>query len=224
MPKSDEIVQLLNEGKNSGEIIDMGYKKGTVYITQRKWREGEVNIPLVVDNKSDIASPALTPQSATMSPDIESDPEIVQLKKEIRIAELNRQLAKAKAPSEMEILVTSARDMGEERCESCNYADNGLCTFWVWPTASEIPSGIGEPVLEEEDVWRIKPTSLYCAMCTISVENAIEELEDALKKVPFHDIRDRFTCGCGTKGMLAFSIKCTTCSKETWWGWWPKEK
>ena len=223
MDKSDKIVQLLNEGKNSCEIITMGYKKGTVYSTQRKWRQRNVK-PTHRVNEVTTGRITSNQRSITESIDIESDPEIVQLKKEIRMAELNRQLAKAKAPSEVETLVTSAQEIGQKRCESCDYEDNGLCTFWKWSTASEIPSGIGEPVLEKKDVWRMKPTSLYCAMCTISVENDIDELEDALVKVPFRDIQDRFTCECETKGMLAFSIKCTMCRKETWWGWWPKEE
>ena len=224
MAKSNEIIKLLAQGKTSGEIIGMGYKKGTVYSTQRKWRQGKAEASSRV-NKVSISPNESNHQSISALADIESDPEIVQLKKEIRIAELNRQLAKAKAPSEVETLVTSAQEIGQKRCESCDYEDNGLCTFWEWSTASEIPSGIGEPVLEEEeDMWRIKPTSLYCAMCTISIENDIERLEVSLGKVPFRDILNQFTCECGTKGMLAFSIKCTKCEKETWSGWWPEEK
>ena len=41
---SDEIIKLLSEGKNSGDIIGMGYKKGTVYSTQRKWRQGKIKL------------------------------------------------------------------------------------------------------------------------------------------------------------------------------------
>ena len=37
--KSDAIVELLVEGKSSREIIEMGYKKGTVYSTQPKWHQ-----------------------------------------------------------------------------------------------------------------------------------------------------------------------------------------
>ncbi len=37
----DSIIKLLTEGKSSGEIIGMGYKAGTVYGTQRKWRQDE---------------------------------------------------------------------------------------------------------------------------------------------------------------------------------------
>lgn len=173
MTKSDKIIQLLKEGKNSGDIIGMGYKKGTVYSAQRKWRRGKAeHSPKVEDVATD--SSRSNHQAVTELADIESDPEIVQLKKEIRIAELNRQLAKAKAPSEVDILVASAREIGQERYESCDYEDNGRCTIWKWATASEIPSGIGEPVLDKKDVWRIKPASLYCAMCTASLEEAVK--------------------------------------------------
>ena len=223
MAKSDEIIKLLAEGKTSGEIIAMGYKKGTVYSTQRKWRRGKAEASSIV-NKGSKNPAGSNQQSISALSDIESDPEIVQLKKEIRIAELNRQLAKAKAPSEVEALVTVAQEIGQEKFENCYYKGNGLCTHWEWSASSEIHSGIGELVLDEEGAWRIKPTALYCAMCTLPIERDIEVLEEALWAVPFRNIQDRFTCECGPKGMLAFFIKCTKCEKETWSGWWPEEK
>jgi hypothetical protein len=38
--KGNEISKLLIEGKNSREIIELGYRPGTVYRSQRRWRRG----------------------------------------------------------------------------------------------------------------------------------------------------------------------------------------
>jgi hypothetical protein len=48
--KSKEILKLLDEGKNSKEIIDKGYKPGTVYSTQREWRQGVKVNAVGIDN------------------------------------------------------------------------------------------------------------------------------------------------------------------------------
>ena len=220
---SDEIIKLLVEGKTSTDIINKGYKRGTVYTTQRKWRQGKVKTH-PGDNNSTLTGAVFTPQTASTEPDIESDPEIVQLKKEIRKAELQKQLGTAKAPSEMEILIVAAIEAGQARQEECRYEENGLCTLCQWSSRDKVPQGIGELVMECKDTWRIKPSPLYCAMCTVSLEAADEGLQENLAKIPLLDIRYRFTCECGTKGMLSFYIKCTSCGEETWLGWWPKEQ
>jgi len=37
-------------------------------------------------------------------------------------------------------------------------------------------------------------------------------------------LREVFGCGsCGAKGTVASRIMCTSCHKESWWGWWPKK-
>ncbi|MBI3954194.1 MAG: hypothetical protein HY330_06740 [Chloroflexi bacterium] len=60
------------------------------------------------------------------------------------------------------------------------------------------------------------------------VEQTLEEtreatvrLGDALKASPLSRLRGRFSCGCGAKGHVAVSIKCTSCDTERWWGWFP---
>ena len=223
---SDEILQLLIEGKNSNEIISMGYKKGTVYSTQRKWRQGKIKTPPDVES---IATPSNTPRARASQPtnaplEIESDPEIVQLKKEIRIAELQKQLDRAQAPSEIEILIAAAYKIGCQRHEECVCEDNGLCMVWEWSSKDEVPKDIGELVLEGKDTWRMKPSPLYCAMCVASLEGAVEKLDDGLAEIPLANIRERFSCECGTEGMVAVSIKCTACGRDTWWGQWPKKE
>ena len=120
------------------------------------------------------------------------------------------------APVDMEILVAAARDLGQERREECDYEVNGLCKFWKWSTADAIPKGIGEPVSEGKDSWRIRPSPLYCALC-------VANLEGTLQETPTSGLKSRFNCDCGSKRMVAVSVKCTKCDAETWWGWHPKK-
>lgn len=219
----DTIIALLDEGKTSGEIIGMGYKAGTVYGAQRRWRQGKTEIG-AEDSTTASAKKMSTPITAITGPDIECDPEIVELKKEIRKAELKRQLGMAKAPLDIDILLSAAFDIGKDRLNSCDYAEDGLCTLWQWSRTDEIPKGIGEAVSAGDDGWRLRPSPLYCALCTAYLDCGIEEEVDAaISKVPLHDLREQFKCSCGTKGMVAVAIKCTNCGRESWWGWWPEE-
>jgi len=217
----DTIVALLEEGETSGEIIGMGYKAGSVYSAQRKWRQGKIDIG-AGDNTNASAKTTSSPITATTERDIESDPEIVELKKEIRKAELKRQLGMAKAPLDLDILLSAAFDVGRDRLNACDYGEDGLCTLWQWSRPNEIPKNIGEAVPAGEDGWRIRPSPLYCALCTAYLDCDIQdEVDAAINKVPLHDLRERFKCSCGTRGMVAVHFKCTNCGKESWWGWWP---
>lgn len=217
----DTIIALLDEGKTLGEIIGMGYKAGTVYGAQRKWRQGRTKIG-AGDNTTALAKTMSSPITAIVGPDIESDPEIVELKKEIRKVELKRQLGMAKAPLDMDILLMAAFDIGKDRLKLCQYEEDGLCTLWRWSTAAEVPKGIGEAVPAGDEDWRIRPSPLYCALCTADLNGRIEDVDDSVSAVPLRDLRQRFKCKCGTKGMVAVSIKCTDCGEASWWGWWPK--
>ena len=77
-----------------------------VYGTQREWHKKKVEHS--VDNVSRSPTPNV-PLSATTSADIESDPDVVRLRKEIRMAELNNQLGGLKATPEMGIIVAAAQ-------------------------------------------------------------------------------------------------------------------
>ena len=91
--KYQEITDLLTEGKTAREIIAQGYKAGTVYSTQRKWKQGKGK------GATEVESPLSnhTPESGSVI-EIETDPEIIQLKKEIRIAELQKVITDAPPP------------------------------------------------------------------------------------------------------------------------------
>lgn len=225
MSKTDEIIKLLAKGKTSGQIIKMGYKRGTVYGVQRKWHKGKIKTPVGVNGTSTIL-PLSTPKTISLMPDIESDPDIFKLKKELRKAELEKQLGIVKAPPDIETLLTSAYALGGKRLAACVYIEEetDLCTVFEWSSADKIPEGIGEPLRTGDKEWRIKPSPLYCAICSAGVEGDIEDLAVCLREVPSRGLREQFTCECGAKGMVALSIKCTKCEKETWWGWWPKEE
>ena len=224
MSKTEEIAQLLAQGKSLKEIISMGYKKGTVYSVQRKYRKGRIITTERINNKNR-TFPKHTPANINLDIEIESDPEIFRLKKEIRKVELEKQLSRIKIPPDVEIIMAAAHEIGRVRQECCDNFEDDLCTWWIWDTAEEIPKCLGEPVFSEENKeWRIKPSPLYCAMCTASIQNELYNLEDRFNSTPTFDIRKKFSCDCGAKGMVAVSIKCTKCNKETWMGWWSNKQ
>ena len=218
----DTIVKLLEEGKSSSEIVSMGHKKGTVYGTQRKWRQGRTQHPTNGGDKSLSSAANHDSQSIDASSDIESDPEILRLKKEIRKAELEKQLGILKVPLDTEIVVSAAQELGQRRQEECSWKKNEVCDLWGWSTAEEIPEEIGEPVPDGADWWRIKPSPIYCAMCLVDLKDDVEGLDADLQSMLLHGINRRFACQCGAKGMVAVAIKCTKCGKGAWWGWCPK--
>lgn len=56
------------------------------------------------------------------------------------------------------------------------------------------------------------------------LKTRIAELEGNLKAIPLYGLRKTFKCdSCGAGSYVAALIKCTTCGKERWWGWWPKK-
>jgi len=172
----DIIIKLLTEGKSSAEIIGMGYKAGTVYGAQRKWRQGQVKTRLTGDSPKATQHPS-HPAKTSVSPvtdEIESDPEIVRLKKEIRKAELEKELGRAKMPSAVMVLVAAAKEIGELNFNCCPHNEDGICTVWSWNTEEEFPDGIAEPVYDDQGVCGIEPSVLYCAICPIRLEHTVE--------------------------------------------------
>ena len=45
---------------------------------------------------------------------------------------IQKQLAKAKAPSEMETLMMSAQGLGQQKLDGCDHQSNGICMYWDW--------------------------------------------------------------------------------------------
>ena len=84
--KEEEIARLLIDGTMPVEVIGRGYARGTVYKVS-----GEGIVLTAPDNGSSTAT------FNTPDPTLESDPQIVELRKAVRLAELEKQLARIKA-------------------------------------------------------------------------------------------------------------------------------
>ena len=53
-----------------------------------------------------------------------------------------------------------------------------------------------------------------CRMTTVT-----KKLQDT----PTYGVRGEYKCeSCGSTGFAAVPLKCTSCGKEGWWGWWSK--
>jgi len=131
------------------------------------------------------------------------------------------------ALSEVTTVIAAARELGTYRLETCQHQEGGLCSWQAWDSQDEVPQGIGEPVQADDDktVWRIKPSPLYCAMCTAPLEDRIDDVESKASESPLYGARYQIICNtCGSKGWIAAAIKCTKCGHETWWGWSPKKE
>ena len=83
--KTQTIQTLLSEGKSTREVIDMGFKGGTVYKAQRELRREAKGGYQVTGERSqpDSVVSAQAQSVEVIDLQIENDPEIVRLKKEI---------------------------------------------------------------------------------------------------------------------------------------------
>ena len=57
-----------------------------------------------------------------------------------------------------------------------------------------------------------------------TINKQIEHLSESLRSTPDFKLGKIFNCSCGSTGTVALNIKCTTCGKENWWGYWPQKK
>jgi hypothetical protein len=96
MTKSQEIKVKLEEGATPKELIKYGYKPGLVYKVNRQ----------VKDNTMDCKALSSNQQQADITIEnssLESEPEVIALKKAIRVAELKKKLTEINAPLEIEL-------------------------------------------------------------------------------------------------------------------------
>jgi hypothetical protein len=135
MKVTAQVENLLKQGKKPKELVELGFPKSVVTRVRRRLREekagvqrkrcqGKVKTPPVSGGKDNAlvpATPTATVPPAFTAEDIEADPEIVELKKQIRKAELERELGRAKMPLEVAILVAAARKFGERCLEFCDH-------------------------------------------------------------------------------------------------------
>ena len=95
MKKEEEIARLLTDGAQPAELVRQGYARGTVYKVNRRLNQDSASLALRRDTET--ASEVIPHDES-----IETDPEVVGLKKALRKAQLERQLTELKAPIEME--------------------------------------------------------------------------------------------------------------------------
>ena len=92
MSKEEEIAKLLTEGKTPQELVSLGYSRGWVYRVNARLKpegstpkEGEGILDVGIDST------------------VESDPEVLELKKALRKAQLERQIAEVSGPVERKV-------------------------------------------------------------------------------------------------------------------------
>jgi hypothetical protein len=215
------IEQLLRQGRKPKELVALGFPKLVVTRVYRRLK------------KEKAAIEAKTPEGTEQT---ECHPETaVELTEKIvaiqqRLNSVDKDLQRLgnlmDGLPEMIVLVTAAREFGPYMHDICPHQKDGVCTLWTWPSEGDIPQGIGEALAPdvEKGEWHIKPSPLYCALCPIPFEDRLDDVEGKLLDNPLSGARDITCQGCGTKGMVATSIKCTKCGRETYLGWWPKKE
>ena len=221
MKVTQHVEHLLRQGRKPRELVELGFPKSVVSRVRRQLREEKATLhPKVPKGKAE----AKTRSQASVGSPVEMAP--IQQK----LASLESAFQKVdnlvKALPEMAALAAAAHELGAHKREDCPYQEDGLCILQTWPDQREIPQGIGEPVLVEEEKpnWYIKPSYFYCAMCTALLEGRMDDVESEVSGDPLAGAKYQITCeSCGSKGLIAAAIKCTKCGRETYRGWLPKK-
>jgi len=222
MKVTEHVEHLLRQGRKPKELIELGFPKSVVTRVRRQLRE-EKAVP-------QIKVPEGTDQAEThVQTPVESPGKMAVIQRKLQSVESDLQKVDSlvKALAEVTVLMAAARELGTYRHETCPHEKDGLCTLETWASEDEIPQGIGEPILVENEKpeWYIKPSPFYCAMCTASLESRLDDVESDASGNPLSGAKYQITCnGCGSKGWIATAIKCTKCGRETYWGWWPKKE
>jgi len=219
---TEHVEHLLRQGRKPKELVELGFPKSVVTKVRRQLREGKATPRTKVPEGT--AQPESHLQTLAVSPDQMA---IIQRKVQSMADDLQRIDSLVKALAEVTVLMAAARDLGTYRHETCPYEKDGLCTLETWASEDEIPQGIGEPILVENEKpeWYIKPSPFYCAICTASLEIRLDDVESEASGNPLSGAKYQITCnGCGSKGWIATAIKCTKCGRITYWGWWPKKE
>ena len=207
MKATEHIEQLLRQGRKPKELVELGFPKPVVTRVRRQLRQEKATLhPKVPKGKADTKARS---QASAGSP-VES-----ALQKVDNLV---------KALPELVALLAAAQELGAHKREDCPYHEDGHCVLQTWTDQREIPRGIGEPVLVEEEkpCWYIKPSYFYCAMCTALLEGRMDDVESDVSGDPLAGAKYQITCESCGKGLIAAAIKCTKCGRETYWGWLPK--
>ena len=93
-----QIEQLLRDGKSSRQVIDMRYNPSSVYKVQRRVRAG-AGTPITEGNDPTPSTAGLGDEQR--DPEVESHPEVIELKRELRKVQLQNQIAAVRVPAGM---------------------------------------------------------------------------------------------------------------------------
>jgi hypothetical protein len=119
MTKTQEIREKLEAGETPVDLKKQGYKHGLIYKVNKQMK----TTTLV---KSEPVNVKPSPKVTLGSNDIDADPEIYQLKKDIRKAELERKLAEVVAPMEAEPRIKALEDRLTEMENAIDWACEGV--------------------------------------------------------------------------------------------------
>lgn len=217
MKVTKHIERLLRQGHKRKELIELGFPKAVVTRVHKRLKKEKAT--------SQKKEPEGALQAETQIPTPPESPEEIATiwqKVQSMANDLQRIDSLIQALSEVTVLMAAARRIGTYRHEICPYQKDGICTLETWISEDEVPQGIGEPVLleNEKPEWYIKPSPFHCVMCTTPLENRIDDIEDKASDDPLWGARYQITCNsCGSRGWVAVRIKCTKCGRETYWGW-----
>ena len=221
MKVTKHVEKLLRKGRKPKELIELGFSKSVVTRVHRQLRREKAT--------SQKRQPEGARQAETKLQTPPESPETISTiwqKVQSMATEPQRIDSLIEVLSEVSIVIAAAREFGNYKRDTCSHQKEALCTLWTWSSEVDIPPRIGEPVApaDGKGEWRIKPSPLYCAMCTIPVEDRVDDVENKLSGDPLSGAEYRFTCNnCGSEGWIAAKIMCTKCKHETYWGWFPKE-
>ena len=124
-----QIERLLRDGKSSRQVIDTGYKPSSVYKAQRRLRAGvggarsgaiaqrgnRADETVASDN--DPVGPMAGRGDEHRDPEVESHPDIVELKRELRKAQLQSQIAAVRVPGGVETRLDRLEKTVDEMAE-----------------------------------------------------------------------------------------------------------
>ena len=109
-----QIEELLRDGKSSRQVIDMRYNPSSVYKAQRRVR-ARARAPITEGN--DPTPPTAQRGDEQRDPEVESHPEVVELKRELRKVQLQSQIAAVRAPAGMKKRLDSLEKTVSEMAE-----------------------------------------------------------------------------------------------------------
>lgn len=222
MKVTEHVELLLRQGRKPKELIEFGFPKSVVTRVHRRLREEK-------KAASQRKEPLGAPQAETQLQAPPESPETIaaRQKGQSMANGLERTDGLIQALSEVSIIIAAAQKLGTYQHENCPHHKDGLCRFWRWNSQDEIPKGVGEPsyVDDEDPGWYVKPSMLYCAICTIPIEDRVADIELDALVTPLWGAGTQITCeNCGSKGWIATLVKCTKCGHVAFWGWVPKKE